>query len=277
VTNPDGTSASLADAFTYVRRTKSAATEATETTAATNLRGGESTVTADAAQSTDAAASAGSTQYFAEGAVNSFFDTRFTLTNPGSAAASVTLTFTDTKGQTSNHTVVVAAAARETVAARDIAALADRSFATRIEADRLVIAERTMTWQSDSPSAKHDSFGATATGTLWALSEGKAGGADQAATFVLIANTSDRDGEATVTLTLDDGSSVSRTVALHANSRITVATDGPFAVAQGHRFSALVESIGDEPPQIVVERVTYTATEGQPWAAGSNAVATRLQ
>ena len=209
--------------------------------------------------------------------MNSFFDTRFTLTNPGDAPANVTLTFTDTNGQTSRHTVAIAAASREIVAARDIATLADTSFSTRIDADRLVIAERTMSWQSPSLAARHESFGATNTGTLWAMAEGKAGGSDQAATFVLIANTSEQDGEAKVTLTLDNGSKVSRTVPLRANSRTTVATDGPFAVAQGHRFSALVQAIGDTPPQIVVERVTYTAADGQAWGAASNAVATRLR
>lgn len=94
---------------------------------------------------------------------------------------------------------------------------------------------------------------------------------------MLIANTSEQDGEALVTLMLDDGSKVSRTVPLRANSRATVGTDGPFAVAQGHRFSALVQAIGDTPPQLVVERVTYTAAEGRPWAAASNSVATKLQ
>lgn len=93
----------------------------------------------------------------------------------------------------------------------------------------------------------------------------------------MIANTSDQDGDANVTLTLDDGSKVSRTVPMRAHSRTTVATDGPFAVAQGHRFTALVQSIGDVPPQLVVERVTYTAADGRPWANASSSVATKLR
>ena len=100
---------------------------------------------------------------------------------------------------------------------------------------------------------------------------------DRAVTFVMIANTSDQDGEANVTLTLDDGSKVSRAVPVPAHGRATVATDGPFAVAQGHRFTALVQSIGDAPPQLVVERVTYTAAGGRPWAAASSSVATKLR
>ncbi len=93
----------------------------------------------------------------------------------------------------------------------------------------------------------------------------------------MIANTSDQDGEASVTLTLDDGSKVSRTLPVRAHSRTTVATDGPFAVAQGHRFTALVQSIGEIPPQLVVERVTYTGAGSRPWATGSSSVATKLR
>ena len=301
VTNPDGKSATLAKAFTYVRpsRNQSTAT-AIETTASASLRSAEATVAAESSVSASQAGAAdasaaenlaaqtantqtaatserGLTLYFADGAVNSFFDTTFTLTNPGNASANVTLTFTDNNGQTSQHAVAVAPAASLVVAARERGKLADATFATRIEADRLVIAERTMSWQSASSSARHESFGATATGTLWAVAEGKSGGSDQAATFVLIANTSEQDGEALITLTLDDGSKVSRTVPLRAHSRATVGTDGPLAAAQGHRFSALVQAIGVTPPQIVVERVTYTAAEGRPWAAASNSVATKLQ
>ncbi len=86
----------------------------------------------------------GVTLYFAEGAASSFFDTRFTLTNPGSDPASVTLTFTDTDGLMSSRNVVIAAGSSETVASRDIEALVDTSFATRIDADRLILAERTI-------------------------------------------------------------------------------------------------------------------------------------
>lgn len=48
----------------------------------------------------------------------------------------------DTDGLTSSHNLVVAAGSSEQVAARGIAALADKSFATRIDADHLIVAER---------------------------------------------------------------------------------------------------------------------------------------
>jgi hypothetical protein len=50
-----------------------------------------------------------------------------------------------------------------------------------------------------------------------------------------------------------------------------------FLEAAGRRFGAFVESVGDTPAQIVVERAMYWDAVGQRWAAGTNALATRLQ
>ena len=54
-----------------------------------------------------------------------------------------------------------------------------------------------------------------------------------------------------------------------------VATD--FPEAAGRRFGALIESVGDSPVELVVERAMYTSTGGVWWSAGSNAVAIRLR
>ena len=43
------------------------------------------------------------------------------------------------------------------------------------------------------------------------------------------------------------------------------------------RFGAIVESVGATPAQIVVERAMYSNAGGVMWAAGTNALATRLQ
>ena len=48
----------------------------------------------------------------------------------------------------------------------------------------------------------HNSPGATTTATRWALAGGEVGGADDAETYVLIANTSTTPGRARVTLLL---------------------------------------------------------------------------
>ena len=49
-----------------------------------------------------------------------------------------------------------------------------------------------------------------------------------------------------------------------------------FGEAVGKRFGMLVESIGVTPAQIVVERAMYSDANGVNWAAGTNALATKL-
>jgi hypothetical protein len=81
-----------------------------------------------------------------------------------------------------------------------------------------------------------------------------------------------------VTLLFEDGTSVEQTYpALPAQSRFNVPVGGVFPQAAGQRFGALVESLGPTPAQIVVERAMYWDALGQPWAAGTNALGTKLQ
>ena len=50
-----------------------------------------------------------------------------------------------------------------------------------------------------------------------------------------------------------------------------------FPAAAGKVFGAIVESVGATPAQIVVERAVYYNAGGVFWAAGTNALATKLQ
>ena len=50
-----------------------------------------------------------------------------------------------------------------------------------------------------------------------------------------------------------------------------------FPAARGRVFGAIVESVGASPVQIVVERAVYYDAGGVVWAAGTNALATKLQ
>jgi hypothetical protein len=44
------------------------------------------------------------------------------------------------------------------------------------------------------------------------------------------------------------------------------------------RFGVLIESLGDTPARIVVERATYSNdANGTLWAAGSNSLASKIQ
>ena len=60
-------------------------------------------------------------------------------------------------------------------------------------------------------------------------------------------------------------------------SRFNVDVSSFGAAVANTRMGALVESVGTSPAAIVVERAMYTNAGGRVWAAGTNALATRLR
>ena len=82
-------------------------------------------------------------------------------------------------------------------------------------------------------------------------------------------------GSAFVTSLFEDGTTVGETFTLLAHSRVNTPVASAFPSANGKRFGAIVETFGSA--QIVVERAMYSHANGVAWAAGTNALATRLQ
>ena len=78
-----------------------------------------------------------------------------------------------------------------------------------------------------------------------------------------------------MTLYFDDGTPQQRMISVPAKSRTTVAGSA-FSQAANRRFGAIVRSVNTTPAQIVVERAMYTNANGAFWAAGINALGTRL-
>ena len=76
-------------------------------------------------------------------------------------------------------------------------ALRDTSMAVLVEStnDQPIIVERTMWWPLAGTgwTEGHNAFGTTSTGPRWLVAEGEQGGAKAASTYVLIANTSERE------------------------------------------------------------------------------------
>jgi hypothetical protein len=83
-------------------------------------------------------------------------------------------------------------------------------------------------------------------------------------------------GEARVRLAYEDGTTTEEGFPLAASSRTNVNVSTEFPIAAGRRFGAIVESVGAAPVPLVVERAMYWSTPGLLWAAGTNALATRL-
>ena len=220
------------------------------------------------------------TWFLAEGATGSYFDMFVLIANPNASDATVTATYLLPSGQTVVKTYNVGARSRFNIwVDLEDAALANTAVSTKLVASVPVVVERSMWWPngSDNWHEAHDSPGATVTGTRWVLAEGEVGGANATETYVLIANTSVTAGSALVTLLFEDGTTASGTFPLAASSRFNVDVRSAFPQAVDKRFGVVVESVGNTPAQIVVERAMYSNANGVVWAAGTNALATRLQ
>jgi hypothetical protein len=234
--------------------------------------------------------------FLAEGATGPTFDFYLLVANPNASAADLDVTYLLPDGRALTRRYQAGANSRQTIYVNgesvDGVSLAFTSVSTRVHSSNgvPVIVERAMWWPGPGWSnwyESHCSAGATTTGTLWATADGQQGGARNAETYVLVANTSPSPGRVRMTLIFEDGSSTSTEIDVPANSRTTVWTGGtqpapasPFGgLADGKRFGAIVESlpVNGEAAGIVVERATYWDAGGQWWAAGTNALATRLR
>jgi hypothetical protein len=230
-------------------------------------------------------ASAGETEpatdwFLAEGATGSFFTTFLLLANPGNTDANVSLTFLPESGVPVAKSVPVAAQSRVTInAAFQDPSLEQTAFATRVQSSVPIVVERAQYWPGtpDQWYEAHNSFGVTALGTRWGLAEGRTGGDASAKTYILLANPGDTPADVTVQFLREPGSSpqtVTKVVTVPATSRLTVTT-GPGNLApeiEDETFGAVITST----QPIAVERAVYWNANGQFWAAGTNATATRL-
>jgi hypothetical protein len=181
--------------------------------------------------------------------------------------------------RTVKRTHIVAANSRYNIwVDHDDEALRDTAVSTvlRVLNAVPVVAERAMWWPVDSATwdEAHNSGGSTETGARWGLAEGGFSGSQE--TFILIANTSATFGDVRVTLVFQDGTRLAKTFLIPGGSRFNVDTRAEFPTAEGRRFGTIVESVGSAPLQLIVERAMYRDAAGQKWAAGTNALATRL-
>jgi hypothetical protein len=228
-----------------------------------------------------AGVTAAQTRWFlAEGATGSFFNMFILVANPSNDAADVQFDYLLTNGQVVTRTRTIAANSRLTLnVAAEAPELASANMSTVVTATNSVpiVVERAMWWPAGfSWQEAHNSPGEIVTGTRWAVAEGESGGAQGTQTFLLIANTSTFAGSARVLLLFEDGTTAERVFSLPANSRTNVFVGGEFPAAANRRYGALIESQGGTPAQIVVERAMYANANGITWAAGTNALATKL-
>ena len=220
--------------------------------------------------------------FFAEGSTQPPFDLFILLANPGDQWAEVDAEYMLPSGTVLRKTYPVAPNSRYNIwvdaEGPDLASTAV-SVTLRSTNGVPIVAERAMWWGDASGWYEgHVSAGARGSGTLWAVADGEAGGPTNLATYVLIANTSSFAGRARVTAVFEDGTTpVVREFALPPSSRTNVSMADDLPGTAGKRFGTIVESIGDTPAQLVVERSMYGDADGVWWAAGSNTNGVRVR
>jgi Ca2+-binding RTX toxin-like protein len=226
-----------------------------------------------------AGVNAASTSWFlAEGATGSFFTTFILLANPGDVEATATVTYLPETGQPVTRTKTLRPKQRLSVNVQfEDDALNNAVVATRVESTQPLLVERAQYWpgSSDNWYEAHNSFGATAVGTKWGLAEGRVGGDDAFQTFILLAN-ANTTGAADVRITFlrENGTTIVKTFRVNPTSRLTVPVQADVPELQNEAFSAIVEVTSG--PGIFVERAMYSNANGETFAAGTNALATRL-
>jgi hypothetical protein len=216
--------------------------------------------------------------FLAEGATGSFFDTFVLVANPNPTPTTVTMTFLTDQGQSIVKTYNVAANARLTVNMEgESPLLVNAAASTTVSATQPIIVERAMYWPGNGLewSEAHNSFGTTATGTRWGLAEGRLGGDKAFATYILLANPSPTQAaQVRVTYLRNNGTTIVRTYTVNPSTRFNIDVGGRVPELNNESFGALIEvtnGVG-----IVVERSLYNNALGQIWAAGTNALGTRL-
>jgi hypothetical protein len=221
---------------------------------------------------------AGSTSWFlAEGATGPFFETFVLVGNPNPTQANVTMTFLTDAGQSVVRNKTVPANGRLTVNIEtEDAALVNAAVSTTIAADQPVVAERAMYWPGP-PSTwaeAHNSFGGTTLATKWGLAEGRVGLTQFFQTYILLANPNSTAANVRITFLRASGAPVVKTFTVNPTSRFNVAVNTAAPELVNEAFGALIEVTNAVP--ISVERAMYSDALGQIWAAGTNALATRL-
>ncbi len=219
--------------------------------------------------------------FLAEGATGSFFDLFILLANTTTTPTTVQITYLLSNGTQVVRQYGLAAQSRRTVyvdAEPGLANVATSALVRSLDPAVPIIVERSMWWPDGNWTEAHNSAGAVVTSPTWALADGEVGGTFANQTFVLIANTSAFTAQVRVTAYFEDqGSPLVGVYNIPAISRFNV--DYSNTIAQGRRFSVLVESIPASPsqvPQLVVERAMYSNSGNTIWAAGTDALGTPI-
>lgn len=196
------------------------------------------------------------TEYLlAEGTTDWGFTTYVLVQNPNSEPATVTLTCMTQEGPSPQPAFVMPANSRKTVRVNDI--LPGEDLSTLVHADRPVIAERAMYWNSGSGEACHDSIGMASAHDRFYLPDGETYNGHE--TWTLVGNPNGEAVVVEVTYMRPGGEgNVSFTDTVPANSRRTF--NMADKIPDG-RAGVMVRSLQSGRP-IICERAMYWSSRG---------------
>jgi M6 family metalloprotease-like protein len=208
-------------------------------------------------------------RYFAEGATGAFFNARLALANPGTEPVRALLRFLTAGGVAATLPVTVAPQQRVSVNPETLPGLSSAEFATVVEADALVVADRHMQWGGVGYGS-HAETAIAAPSRTWYLAEGSTVGSFTL--FYLLQNPSASEtAQVRVRYLLPDGAPLEKTYDLAPSSRFNIWVDeelfGPAGKALASTdVSAAIEVIAG--PAIIVERAMYLTRPGEVFGAG---------
>ena len=196
----------------------------------------------------------GLTWYFAEGATHGGFDSFYLLQNPGTAAATVTITFLRPAPLPAMvRTYAVLPRSRRTIYVDQEPGLAATDVSAIVQSDLPILAERAMYFSTPSQAfaAGTASAGVPAPRLEWYLGEGATGSFFDC--YILLANPSETsDASVEIQYLLPNGSAVAKTYTVPARSRRTISVDDeihgwprhPFLPPSDRRTTSASSSIG---------------------------------
>ena len=219
--------------------------------------------------------------FLAEGATGGTFDEFVLIANPNATAAQLKVSYLRAGKAPIVKSHVAAPQSRLTIwVDQEHPDLADAEVSVVVESLTAtpIVVERSMWWRASAAGEwieAHNSRGVTTTAPRWLVADGEAGGAAQASTYVLVANTATTAATVRFTLLTEHGGTRAIQDVVSGNGRYSLDVAATFPEVAHARFSVLVESVSGSAP-LVVERASYTSTPTTPWAAGTNSLAVPL-
>ena len=210
------------------------------------------------------------TRYFAEGAATDFFDTRIAVANPStSATASVLLRFVKADGTFATKLVSVPPQRSQHVLVDTLPEVVGSSFATVVETDAPVVADRLMWWGPSGAYGTHSEHSLGGAALSWHFAEGATHSGFEL--FYLVLNANPTPASVRVRYLLPSGAPLERTYTVPGNSRFNIWVDqelfGGVAALANTDVSAVFEVQNSVP--VMVERAMYlTPPVGLTFTAG---------